>query len=120
MRNLLIDHARAKRTLRRGGLPRGEAEGSDQAQASLRQQGQRVSLDSLAADASPQAVDLLTLDEAVTRLGELNERLPMIFELRFLVGLTVEQTAVVAEVAPRTVEKDSQFIRAWLQRELGS
>jgi RNA polymerase sigma factor (TIGR02999 family) len=120
MRNLLIDHARAKRTLRRGGLPRGEAEGSDQAQPSLRRQGQRVSLDSLAADANPQAVDLLALDEAVTRLGELNERLPMIFELRFLVGLTVEQTAVVAEVAPRTVEKDSQFIRAWLQRELGS
>jgi len=120
MRNLLTDHARAKRTLRRGGQPRGTEDGSDQASPSLRQQGQRVSLDSLADDASPQPIDLLALDEAVTRLGELNERLPMIFELRFLVGLTVDQTATVAEIAPRTVEKDSKFIRAWLQRELGS
>jgi RNA polymerase sigma factor (sigma-70 family) len=120
MRNLLTDHARAKRTLRRGGQPRGTEDGSDQASPSLRQQGQRVSLDSLADDASPQPIDLLALDDAVTRLGELNERLPMIFELRFLVGLTVDQTATVAEIAPRTVEKDSKFIRAWLQRELGS
>lgn len=119
MRNLLTDHARAKNALRRGGVPSNSSHSSDHNNPSLPQKRQRVSLDSLAVEASPQPIDLLALDRAVTRLGELNERLPIVFELRFLVGLTVEQTAMVAEIAPRTVEKDSQFIRAWLQRELG-
>mgnify|MGYP000591137660 FL=1 len=99
MRNLLIDHARASGAARRGG-------------------GRRVTLDSLELVAGQDTIDLLALDETITRLWEFNERLGSIFELRFLAGLTVEQTAQVSEVSPRTVEKDCRFIRAWLHREL--
>ncbi|MBS0197338.1 MAG: sigma-70 family RNA polymerase sigma factor [Planctomycetes bacterium] len=103
MRHLLIDHARAKNAVRRG-------------------EGARpVSLDSLAGAgvaAPASGVDLVVLDETVTRLTEMDERLGTVFELRFLAGLTVEQTALVAGVSPRAVEQDSQFIRAWLHREL--
>ncbi len=99
MRNLLIDHARARGAARRGG-------------------GRRVTLDSLELAAGESTIDLLSLDETITRLSEFNERLGTIFELRFLAGLTVEQTAEVTEISPRTVEKDCRFIRAWLHREL--
>ncbi|MCX5689345.1 MAG: ECF-type sigma factor [Planctomycetota bacterium] len=100
MRHLLTDHARARVTQRRGGSAR------------------KVSLDSLQLSAPDESFDLLALDETITGLAKFNERLAQIFELRFLAGLTVEQTAVVVELSPRAVEKDCRFIRAWLQREL--
>ena len=101
MRNLLTDHARAKKAERRGGA------------------GIKVTLDGSEASKSNQ-VDLVELDETIARLAALDERLGRIFELRFLVGLSVERTAEIAEVSPRTVELDTQFIRAWLQKELTS
>jgi RNA polymerase sigma factor (TIGR02999 family) len=99
MRNLLTDHARAKNADIRGG-------------------GRHtVTLDD--ADVSaPSGIDALILDECITRLSTLDPRLGTIFELRFLAGLTVQQTAEIAEVSERTVKLDTQFIRAWLQREL--
>ncbi len=110
MRNVLTDYARARNANRRGGG------------------AVRVSLDSLCLDALPRAadkeasqlelVDLVRLDDAVARLAEFDERIGQVFELRFLAGLTVAQTAAVAEVSVRAVEQDSRFIRAWLQREL--
>lgn len=100
MRNLLTDHARAKRAQRRGGG------------------GIKVSLDSSHLPAPSSDIDLVALDEAITKLAGLDERLGQIFELRFLVGLSVEKTAEIADVSPRTVELDTQFIRAWLQKEL--
>ncbi|MBS0191949.1 MAG: ECF-type sigma factor [Phycisphaerales bacterium] len=100
MRNLLTDHARAKKAERRGGG------------------GIKVTLDGSEASARSNQVDLVELDETITRLAELDERLGRIFELRFLVGLSVERTAEIAEVSSRTVELDTQFIRAWLQKEL--
>lgn len=110
MRNVLTDYARARNANRRGGG------------------AVRVSLDSLCLDALPGAaekgasqlelVDLVRLDDAVARLAEFDERIGQVFELRFLAGLTVAQTAAVAEVSVRAVEQDSRFIRAWLQREL--
>ncbi len=100
MRNLLTDHARAKGAVRRGG---GAA---------------RVSLDSLQLSAAEKPLDLFALDETITKLAQFSERLVQIFELRYLAGLTVEQTASVAELSPRAVEKDCRFIRAWLHREL--
>lgn len=101
MRNLLTDHARAKKAECRGGA------------------GIKVTLDGSEASKSNQ-VDLVELDETIARLAALDERLGQIFELRFLVGLSVERTAEIAEVSPRTVELDTQFIRAWLQKELTS
>ena len=100
MRNLLIDHARARGAARRGGG------------------GRRVTLDSLEFVAGESAIDLLALDETITRLSGFNERMGTIFELRFLAGLNVEQTAEVTGISSRTIEKDCRFIRAWLHREL--
>jgi RNA polymerase sigma factor (TIGR02999 family) len=105
MRQLLTDHARARKALRRGG---GAA---------------KVSLDSsvvnaAAADRGASELDLIALDEALTKLAQMDERLGRVFELRFLVGLSVKETADLLEVSPRTVELDTQLVRGWLQREL--
>jgi RNA polymerase sigma factor (TIGR02999 family) len=99
MRNLLIDQARARRSAKRGG---GMA---------------RVCLDG----AEPQAareVDLVALDDSLTRLAAMDNRLAETFEFRFLVGLSVERTAELLGVSPRTVELDTRLIRAWMKQEL--
>ncbi len=114
MRNLLIDHARARGAVRRGG----DQKGGNQGDGNRGGGGRRVTLDSLELAAGKDTIDLLALDETITRLSAFNERLGTIFELRFLAGLTVEQTAEVVTISPRTVEKDCRFIRAWLHREL--
>jgi RNA polymerase sigma factor (TIGR02999 family) len=102
MRNILNDHARAKNALRRGGGA-----------------GRRVTLDSIEDPAhSDGGVDLLALDEVIQKLAAYDARLGTIFELRFLAGLSVEQTAAVSDSSTRTVERDCKFIRAWLRREL--
>lgn len=100
MRNLLTDHARAKAAERRGG---GNV---------------RVSLDSTDTPAPTTEIDLVVLDETLTRLTAMDQRLGQTFELRFLVGLSVDRTADILDVSPRTVELDTQFLRAWLQKEL--
>lgn len=102
MRHVLTDYARAKNADRRGGG------------------AMRVSLDSLNLEATAGLVNLLSLDETIEKLSQFDERIGQIFELRFLAGLTVEQTAAVAEMSPRAVEQDSRFIRAWLTRELAA
>ena len=66
------------------------------------------------------AIDLIALDDAITKLSKYEERLAVVFELRFLAGLSVEQTAIVAEISPRAVEQDSRFIRTWLHKELAT
>lgn len=77
-----------------------------------------MSLDTLELAAVSSEIDLVVLDETLTRLAKLDERLGRVFELRFLVGLSVEKTAEIVEVSPRTVELDTRFIRAWLKKEL--
>lgn len=105
MRQLLIDHARAQRAQRRGAG------------------AVKISLDSpvvmaAAADSGTNELDLIALDEALTKLAQTDERLGQVFELRFLVGLSVQETADLLEVSSRTVELDTQLVRGWLQREL--
>lgn len=107
MRHLLTDSARARNAACRGG-------------ASDERSRKRVSLESLQAASESSRVDLLALEESISRLAAMDERLGIVFELRFLAGLNVEQTALVASISPRTVEQDSRFIRAWLHRELAS
>lgn len=65
------------------------------------------------------SVDLLALDEALTKLTSLRERLARIIELRFFGSLSMEETAAVLDVSVSTVEKDWRRARAWLIRELG-
>jgi len=103
MRNLLIDHARAKGRVKRGGDLRKVtlAEG-------LTPLGNRE-LD---------AEGLLTLNDGLDRLAELDPRQARVVELRFFGGLTVPEAALILGVSERTVEGDWAHARAWLKREL--
>jgi RNA polymerase sigma-70 factor (ECF subfamily) len=100
MRQILVDHARAKGAARRG-------EG-----------GVRVELAEGAGATPPPAVDLLALHEALDRLAAIDERKVQIVELRFLAGLTVEEVAEVLGLSAPTVKRDAAMARAWLFREL--
>lgn len=103
MRQLLADHARRRATAKRGGG-----------------MGKVTLDDSGAATDRRVEVDLIALDEALSKLAALDQRQARIVELRFLAGLSVEEAADVLEVSPRTVKLDWQMARAWLRRELGT
>ncbi len=64
-------------------------------------------------------VDLLDLDEALTRLAALDVRQSQIVELRFFSGLSIEETATVIGLSRTTVKDDLNLAKAWLRRELG-
>ena len=100
MRQILVDHARAKATQRRGEQP------------------VRVELAEEAGATPPPAIDLLALDEALERLGALDERLVRIVELRYLAGLTLEEVAATLGFSVPTVKRDTALAKAWLFREL--
>jgi len=67
-----------------------------------------------------QADTLIALDDALSRLNSVNERLARVVECRFFGGLTEEQTAQVLSVTARTVRRDWIKARGWLYRELSS
>lgn len=103
MRRLLIDHARGRDRLKRGG-------GWD-----------RVALDNAGEpDAPAQAtnVDVERLDQVLQELAALDERQARVVEMRFLAGMTVEEVAQALGVSKRTVEGDWTFARAWLRKRL--
>ena len=104
MRQILVERARARGALKRGG-------------------GQpRVTLvdgiEAVAGKDGPAPIDLLALDQALTRLAELDPRQARIIELRYFGGLSLEETADALEVAPATVKRDWSVARAFLAREL--
>ncbi|MEM7199815.1 MAG: ECF-type sigma factor [Planctomycetota bacterium] len=100
MRQILASYARDQRAQRRGG-------------------GKTVVLLTEADAASKESLlDLVALDDALTQLQTLNERQARTVELRFLAGLTVDETAEVLGVSPRTVKADWQMARGWLNRAL--
>jgi RNA polymerase sigma-70 factor (ECF subfamily) len=102
MRRVLVDHARGRNAQKRGS-------GST-----------RVTVNDL--DDLPQPVpedlDLIVLDDALSRLTALDPRQAQIVELRFFGGLSVEETAAVVGVSERTVKREWQVSRAWLRREM--
>jgi len=101
MRQLLTDYARSRDAQKRGG------------------DHERVELGTSEQPASGnQELDLSALDDALARLQKLNPRQARIVELRYLTGLSLEETAQVLEVSTRTVSLDWQMAKAWLQREL--
>lgn len=103
MRRVLVDHARARHRQKRGGVSaRLDVE----------------DLDSLPREDTEPVIDLLALDDALSRLDALDPRQGQIVELRFFGGLTVEETAAVVGVSERTVKREWQISRAWLSREL--
>jgi len=98
MRQVLVDHAR-----RRGRLKRG---------------GKRVMLTTNIAFAPDRDVEILALDEALIELAALDERKSRVVELRFFGGLTARETAEVLGIARKTAEADWYFARAWLHDRL--
>lgn len=100
MRNLLVDHARARRRNKRGGG------------------FQRVQLaPDLAVTGEPDG-DLLALDEALERLASLEPRKSRVVTLRYFGGLSVDETAEAIGVSPATVDRDWEVAKAWLLREI--
>jgi RNA polymerase sigma factor (TIGR02999 family) len=101
MRNILLDGARARRSVKRGG------------------QQARVELDEIPDISEQRGDDLLDLDEALTALAATDPRKAQVIELRFFAGLSLEETAAVLKVSQQTVMRDDRVARAWLKRELG-
>jgi RNA polymerase sigma factor (TIGR02999 family) len=103
MRRILVEHARARARVKRGG------HGID---------GRRVPLSvvSLAADQNPQ--EILTLDEVFRRLEQRAPEMADVVRLRFYAGLSTEQTALALGVSPATVKRRWTWARSWLYRQM--
>jgi RNA polymerase sigma-70 factor (ECF subfamily) len=100
MRRILVSHARAHHAAKRGG---GET---------------LITLDEGLAVAAQRDVNLLAVDEALNRLEAIDPEKSRMVELRFFSGLSVEETAQVMGVSPRTIDRQWQTAKAWLHREL--
>jgi RNA polymerase sigma factor (TIGR02999 family) len=110
MRQILVQRARARRALKRGGAPQRVTLDDDLPAASDHQPGAHFG--------AARDVELLALDEALTRLGALDPDLVRIVELRYFAGLTVEETADAVGRSPATVKRQWAMARAWLKRAL--
>ena len=99
MRQILVDYARARQRLKRGG---------DRQQISI----------TAAEGEQGQAADLLVLNDALETLAEVDAQRSQIVELRFFGGLTIEETARVMGISTASVERGWRSARAWLQTEL--
>jgi RNA polymerase sigma factor (TIGR02999 family) len=102
IRRILVEHARARHSDKRGGG------------------AIRVTLSEGSATERAIDIDILTLDQVLSRLGAEEPIEQKIVELRFFGGLTEEETAQVLGIGKRTVARHWAFAKAWLYRELGS
>jgi RNA polymerase sigma-70 factor, ECF subfamily len=100
MRTILIDYARTRSAQKRGGA------------------WKRSPLDDVVDTVEVDQVDLIALDDALTKLEALSPRRSEVVELRFFGGLSIAETARVLDVSHGTVENDWNFARAWLHREI--
>lgn len=101
MRRILVDYAKNKNRQKRGGKIEFEQLTS----------GLYIAVGEM-------EVDLLALDQALTRLAELDEQQAKIVELRYFSGLSIEETAEALKISPATVKRDWNMAKAWLHREL--
>src|SRR6202163_2755167 len=100
MRHILVDHARNRLAAKRGGgVP-------------------RLALDPEIALPRQREVDLVALDDALSKLETLDPQQSRLIELRFFGGLSIEETAVVLGISPASVKREWATARAWLQREM--
>jgi RNA polymerase sigma factor (TIGR02999 family) len=100
MRHVLIDHARARRTDKRGG------------------HAARIALDDAVLAPARRDVDLVALDDALRSLAAVDERKSRIVEMRFFGGLEIEETAEVLGTSTATVRREWTLAKAWLRREM--
>jgi len=102
MRRILVDHARGRKRVKRGAG------------------AQRVSLNEATLMSRSSEVDILAIDEALTKLAQLDARKARVVELRFFGGLEVEEAAEFLKLSPVTVLRDWKMAKAWLHRELSN
>ncbi len=100
MREILVDHARRYKAAKRSG------------------NRHRIALDVNLVAESSRDINLLTLEDALTRLKELDPSQAKMIELRFFGGLSVAEVAKVLGLSKRSVEREWTMVRAWLRREL--
>jgi RNA polymerase sigma factor (TIGR02999 family) len=100
MRHILVDYARSKQSLKRGGWQ------------------EKISFPDNVADTNTESAQVVALDDALKLLAELDKRKSRVVELKYFGGLTNEETAEVLEVSVETVKRDWRFARTWLLREL--
>lgn len=101
MRSILVDHARTKKRLKRGG------------------NAVRLGIEvEEVPDAPRSVVDVIALDEALLKLSEIDPRLVRIIELRYFGGLTTEEAGKALGISRATVCREWEFGKAWLGREL--
>jgi RNA polymerase sigma factor (TIGR02999 family) len=106
MRRILVDAARSRAAIKRGG------------QADRAEHSTAVNLDDLPTAGTEMSAEVCALDEALNALAKIDPRRAQVIELRFFGGLTVEETGQVLGVSPQTVMRDWRLARAWLGREL--
>ena len=100
MRRILVDFARSRHYAKRGG------------------EAHHVSLEEAAVVSQERDADLLALDDALNALAAIDPPQSQVVELRFFGGLSVEETAEVLKISPRTVMREWSLARAWLYREI--
>jgi RNA polymerase sigma-70 factor, ECF subfamily len=100
MRRILVDAARARVRVKRGG------------------QAAKVNLDEIPDLSGGRSDELVAVDDALTALAKLDARKAQVIELRFFGGLSVEETAAVLRISPQSVMRDWRLARSWLTREL--
>jgi RNA polymerase sigma factor (TIGR02999 family) len=100
MRHILVDHARNRRALKRGG------------------ENIRLSLDEAKMSSEKKDADLLSLNEALNSLAVIDPQQSRVVELRIFGGLTVEETAEALGISTRTVKREWSMAKAWLHRQI--
>jgi RNA polymerase sigma-70 factor (ECF subfamily) len=106
MRRILVDAARSRAAIKRGG------------QADRVEHTTAIDLDRLPAPGTEMSAQVCALDEALNALARIDPRRAQVIELRFFGGLTVDETGQVLQISPQTVMRDWKLARAWLAREL--
>ena len=101
MRRILVDAARSKRYLKRGG------------------QAVRATFDESLPVPTDGGLDLVALGDALDALTQIDARKSRVIELRFFGGLSVDETAAVLKISPDTVKRDWRLAKTWLLSELG-
>jgi RNA polymerase sigma factor (TIGR02999 family) len=99
MRRILVDHARSRTRMKRGG------------------QAQKLSLNEAAIVSTNNAEEFLTLDDALNRLAEIDVKKSRIVEMKIFCGLNIKEIAEVEKVSPSTIEREWRKAKAWLHRE---
>ncbi len=100
MRNILVDHARSHRAVKRGSGAR------------------RLSLEEATVYSTERAADLIALDEAMQELAKLDRRKSHIIELRYFGGLDLEEIGEVLNISAATIRRDMRMAEAWLHRRM--